>query len=235
MHDRNAFCGRSRTGAERAKAGPRHQPDHGAKQPRAKAPAPHDAQQPAKRRLFGRHRQLAPPRLPLPGHWEDFQPPAPPALQRRGRNPAPSRDRLKAHAAGHGQRAHHHEQRPGMKPAPEETNRWRLHAAPANTTAQAEASDIVAKFRRQTVRLAWVGRAVKRPAAARAARRAAGLRLGRVDLRKKIPDPCVGNDGVAEQLVRHWDRLWRSRPSPRQALRRPFCKIAGGHPTPNLD
>ena len=92
--------------------------------------------------------------------------------------------------------------------------------------------DVVAKFRRQTVRLARVGRAVKRRAAARAARRAAGLRLGRVDLLEKIPHPCVGNDGGAEQLVRHWNRLWRSRPSPRQALRRPFCRDRRGAPNP---
>ena len=48
----------------------------------------------------------------------------------------------------------------------------------------------------QIVRLARVARAVQRPAAARAARR-----LGRVDLRQKIPDPGVREGGVTEQLA----------------------------------
>ena len=76
--------------------------------------------------------------------------------------------------------------------------------------------------------IAWLATPQLRPAAARAARRAAGLRLGRVDLLKKIPDLCVGKECVAEQPVRHWDRLWRSRPSPKQALRRPFARPPGG-------
>ena len=176
---------------------------------RAEPAAPDDAQQPAQRRLPGRRRQLAPLRPPLPGQRERLPPPPAPAPQRRRRNPPAPRDRLQPNPARQSQRAHQKEQRPDIEPAPEETHRRRLHPPPANRTAQAEPPHIVAKSRRQTVRLARVGRAVKRPAAARTARRTAGLRLRRVDPLQESPDPSVRQDGVVEQLVRHWRRLWR--------------------------
>jgi len=62
-------------------------------------------------------------------------------------------------------------------------------------------------YRGQAVRLARVGRAVKVSAAARTARRTAGLRLRRVDPLQESPHPGIGKHGVAEQLVRHWGRL----------------------------
>ena len=79
---------------------------------------------------------------------------------------------------------------------------WTSATAAAHRTAETEAPDIVPKGRRQTIRLARVAPAVQRPAAARAARR-----LGRVDLRQKIPDPGVREGGVTEQVVRHWGVL----------------------------
>ena len=106
--------------------------------------------------------------------------------------------------------------------------------APANRTAEAEAPNVVAKIRRQTVRLKRVGRAVKRAAAVRTARRSARLRLGGVDLLQKFPNPCVGESGVPEQLVRHWGRL-RLITVTETTPPAPSCKIAGGHPPQNLD
>ena len=101
--------------------------------------------------------------------------------------------------------------------------------ASAHRAAQAEAPGIAPKIRHQTVRLARAARAVQRPATVRAPRR-----LGRVELRQKIPDPGVREGGVAEQLVRHGGRRrWfhRQRDKPPGA----FLQDRRGHPPQDLD
>ena len=117
---------------------------------------------------------------------------------------------------------------------PEETRRRRRHPPPAIGTAEAKATGIAAQRRRQTARLARVGRAVQLTAAMRAPGRAAGLRRGRVDQLEEGPHAGVGKDGVNEKTVRHWDCLWRlhrhHETSPPANF---FARSRGGAPTPN--
>ena len=134
---------------------------------------------------------------------------SPPAAQRQRRDPPLPADRLQARAPGQNHRARHREQRRYTETAPEETRRRRRHPLPAIGTAEAKATGIAAQRRRQTARLARVGRAVQLTAAMRAPGRAAGLRRGRVDQLEEGPHAGVGKDGVNEKTVRHWDCLWR--------------------------
>ena len=99
----------------------------------------------------------------------------------------------------------------------------------------AEAPGIVAKFGRQPVRLAQVARAVKGPAAGQTARRKAGLRLRRVDPLQESPHPGVGQDGMAEQLVRLRGVLVDLVVTETSPLASFLAKIAWGHPPQDLD
>ena len=143
---------------------------------------------------------------PLRRRRECLLPPPTPALQRPDRNPGASRDRLQAHAATQSQRAHQKEQGTHIEAPPEEANRrWRL-TSPARCATEAETPDIAAQCDRQTVRLARIPGTVKNAAAARTARRTAGLRLGRVNMRQEQPDARIGEHGASGQRVRHWTR-----------------------------
>ena len=209
---RNTLCGWDPARAERAKAGPRHQPHEPAQQPRAQAAASNPAQQRAQRRLPRRHRQLGALGTPRPGLGERLAPPLAPAAQRAHRNRRSASDRFQPRAIGDHQRTHHREQRRDAESSPEETRRRRHHATPAATTAQAAPSGIGPELRRQTVGLARVGGAVQSGAATRAVRRATSRRLGLVDLLQKGPDTGVGKNGVREKPVRHWresPRKWQ--------------------------
>ena len=94
---------------------------------------------------------------------------------------------------------------------------------------------VLSQLGRQTVRLARVGRAVQLAAAEGTSRRAAGRGLGLVNAFQESPDPGVAKAGISEEAcadIRNGFRLIT--PSQRQAPRRPSCKVAGGHPPPNI-
>ena len=137
----------------------------------------------------GRHRQLAPLPAPRPGRGELSRHQRRQRPQRQHRDSPLSGDRLQPHAARLQQHAHHQEQRRHAEAAAEEADTGRSDPAPAGGAAKAVAPRVLSQLGRQTVRLAWVGRAMKMPAAASASSRSAGLGLGRVNLLQEAPDP----------------------------------------------
>ena len=116
----------------------------------------------------------------------------------------------------------------------EEAHRRRRRASPAATAAEVVAPRVLSQLGRQTARLARVGRAVQIAAAVRASGLAAAIGLQLVNLLQERPGAGVEKGGVNEQPVRRWAPSLEISPSPRQAPRRPSCRVAGGHPAPHI-